>query len=161
MHFGILGMKWGYRRYQNQDGSLTPDGKKRYLKNVNSEKKELTNYANSLHKDYKVDEGLGYNWITNGKNYIQLSIPDDYKNNTSYKNLVKIAAEDIKDIDSTDFKFKKHDLGCIGTPVKTNASALVYNGKNYYSIDIKDDYDGEYIGPYTVLKSNKGWILDD
>ena len=29
-HFGIKGMKWGRRRYQNKDGSLTPAGKKRY-----------------------------------------------------------------------------------------------------------------------------------
>ena len=29
-HWGILGMKWGVRRYQNKDGSLTPAGKKRY-----------------------------------------------------------------------------------------------------------------------------------
>ena len=28
-HFGILGMKWGVRRYQNKDGRLTPQGKKR------------------------------------------------------------------------------------------------------------------------------------
>ena len=27
MHYGILGMKWGVRRYQNKDGSLTPAGK--------------------------------------------------------------------------------------------------------------------------------------
>lgn len=30
-HHGILGMKWGIRRYQNKDGSLTEAGKKRYL----------------------------------------------------------------------------------------------------------------------------------
>lgn len=28
-HHGILGMKWGVRRFQNRDGSLTPAGKKR------------------------------------------------------------------------------------------------------------------------------------
>lgn len=31
-HHGILGMKWGVRRYQNKDGSLTAAGKKRYGK---------------------------------------------------------------------------------------------------------------------------------
>ena len=29
-HHGIKGMKWGVRRYQNDDGSLTPLGKLRY-----------------------------------------------------------------------------------------------------------------------------------
>lgn len=29
-HYGVLGMKWGVRRYQNKDGSLTSSGKKRY-----------------------------------------------------------------------------------------------------------------------------------
>ena len=28
-HWGVKGMKWGVRRYQNKDGSLTSDGKKR------------------------------------------------------------------------------------------------------------------------------------
>lgn len=28
-HHGILGQKWGIRRYQNKDGTLTPEGKKR------------------------------------------------------------------------------------------------------------------------------------
>ena len=33
MHYGIKGMKWGVRRYQNEDGTLTPSGKKRYSQN--------------------------------------------------------------------------------------------------------------------------------
>lgn len=32
-HHGIKGMKWGVRRYQKEDGSLTSAGKKRYHKN--------------------------------------------------------------------------------------------------------------------------------
>ena len=29
-HHGVQGQKWGIRRYQNADGSLTPEGKARY-----------------------------------------------------------------------------------------------------------------------------------
>lgn len=42
-HYGTKGMKWGVRRYQNKDGSLTPAGKKRYDRDIqenNSKKKE-------------------------------------------------------------------------------------------------------------------------
>lgn len=35
-HYGIKGMKWGVRRYQNKDGSLTSAGKIRYNKGLNA-----------------------------------------------------------------------------------------------------------------------------
>ena len=40
-HYGIKGMKWGVRRYQNKDGTLTAKGKKRLSKDF----KDLTNKA--------------------------------------------------------------------------------------------------------------------
>lgn len=43
-HWGIKGMRWGIRRYQNKDGSLTPAGKKRYneeMERAENERKEL------------------------------------------------------------------------------------------------------------------------
>lgn len=33
-HHGTKGMHWGIRKYQNPDGSLTPAGRKRYMKNL-------------------------------------------------------------------------------------------------------------------------------
>lgn len=41
MHFGIKGMHWGVRRYQNEDGSLTPTGRERYLRSFDKETKKL------------------------------------------------------------------------------------------------------------------------
>lgn len=37
-HHGILGMKWGVRRYQNEDGSLTAAGKRRQNRLENKER---------------------------------------------------------------------------------------------------------------------------
>ena len=42
-HAGVKGMRWGVRRYQNKDGSLTPAGKQRY---------------NSMSEDAKVASSL-------------------------------------------------------------------------------------------------------
>ena len=52
-HWGIIGMKWGIRRYQNPDGSLTPEGRERYLSKgyPNSFTKE--GKERFFNKDYK------------------------------------------------------------------------------------------------------------
>lgn len=77
-HHGIIGMKWGVRRYQNPDGSLTAAGKRRqakieqkdsqwakknydkiYNKAYKSSKKELTRYVDDeLSKSEKIGKNL-------------------------------------------------------------------------------------------------------
>lgn len=42
-HFGIQGMKWGVRRFQNSNGSLTSEGKARYRVAGHMERKTLEN----------------------------------------------------------------------------------------------------------------------
>lgn len=46
-HFGIKGMKWGVRRYQNADGSLTDAGRKRLYKDT----KKIAEYERVLTPD--------------------------------------------------------------------------------------------------------------
>lgn len=41
-HYGIGGMKWGIRRYQNLDGTLTAEGKRRYGSSTRGKAKMYT-----------------------------------------------------------------------------------------------------------------------
>lgn len=58
-HHGIKGMRWGVRRYQNKDGSLTAAGKKRmYGEMFDSESKDLkerSKYTAEPHRWAKED----------------------------------------------------------------------------------------------------------
>ena len=64
VHHGILGQKWGIRRFQNSDGTLTTEGRKRYrtdrvLNNVGRAFANTTfgqRMAVTLNKGYRTDK---------------------------------------------------------------------------------------------------------
>lgn len=49
-HHGILGMKWGVRRYQNSDDTLTSAGRKRYSTELDVHPKRSANQHNRNEK---------------------------------------------------------------------------------------------------------------
>lgn len=56
-HFGIKGMKWGVRRYQNKDGTLTSKGKSRYASgSINQNKTEMHDDYARRHSKKKISE---------------------------------------------------------------------------------------------------------
>lgn len=52
-HHGILGQRWGIRRFQNKDGSLTAEGRKRYNSNVVKAAKNYADLDNRASADIK------------------------------------------------------------------------------------------------------------
>ena len=65
-HHGVKGMKWGIRRYQNKDGSLTAKGKamaskkyKKYMNRANQEVNTTENYVKAYNRAAdKMNNGL-------------------------------------------------------------------------------------------------------
>ena len=108
-HFRIKGMKWGVRRYQNKDGSLTTAGKKHYS-NMSNDKLQKT-----LYKQVKKTRSKQSDWsnqwdVTNtiGKN--SKEVQDKFnKDRKEYENsdVYKKAEKKIKDLD------KRYDQGKI------------------------------------------------
>lgn len=56
-HWGVKGQKWGVRRYQNKDGSLTQAGQKRYARDA--KEKEYDQYDSEKKTYYKESKKNG------------------------------------------------------------------------------------------------------
>ena len=169
-HFGIPGQKWGKRRYQNPDGSLTPEGYIRYYGHAKG--KQLLDYKDL---GYEADPDLGGDYTIkktgpNDNTEIRIRIPEDTSKESKQRAIenAKKAEKDIEDIRNTSVAFKEHDLGAYGTPrfsndeeydlVKAKADS---NGKNRYARSVYDDYDGEYLGDFEMVKLNNKWTVKD
>ena len=104
-HFGIKGMKWGVRRYQNSDGSLTDEGRKRYY---------TTEGRLNRH-------GIGYNKQASDK-------LNRYKDATYYN-----ASHVYRQFDSTLKRFK--DLKKVDHEFARDALDQWLSGQDYKNLD--------------------------
>ena len=110
-HYGIKGQKWGVRRFQNADGTLTTKGKKRYAKELRTqlrtsgvEGKQWYEMSNDLARSDKFKSALGnkFNDISKARDeYVRLSneLNKSYRNQSNKlteKKLNSLVDQDIK-----------------------------------------------------------------
>lgn len=86
-HWGIVGMKWGVRRYQNKDGSLTNAGKKRRAK-LEAELEKLGDKSNGDAANKKNIKDLSDDELRERTNRLNLE--------KNYKDAVKAVGGEAK-----------------------------------------------------------------
>lgn len=123
-HYGILGQRWGVRRYQNKDGSLTSVGQKRYAKQ----------FDKAYNKAWKYNEKTGqaeYNY----KNNVKLTKKTDYDTAEATLNSIKRMKE------NQDYKSAKEELEKNTDTAFNSLDKKILVEKGVYSKDEVKKYD--------------------
>ena len=117
-HHGIKGMKWGVRRFQNKDGSLTPAGRRRYDEpNVGRNRTDKVENNGKKQKRYKIPEN---------KSLHRLKLEEKYmKNGMTREEAEQAAAKRIR---------AEKFVTAVATITIT--SALLYNKHKNFNRDI-------------------------
>ena len=126
-HHGIKGQKWGVRRYQNEDGSLTYRGKMRYIKDSERaskyygvRKKEILN--SKAYKEYKkLDDDYNFKRFNYGKHDKRTIAAANKLNNELKKN-----RDSINEARSKLSEIEKREIA-----INTFNAFLSRNGKLY------------------------------
>ena len=154
-HHGILGMKWGIRRYQNPDGSLTAAGRRRYGTVENLERKTTKNAAEAHEKakqtaikSGKVDEVRKYSSeLTDEEMAVALKrIRDEQTLDSLKANEISIGARKVETINKTmgnistageSFKKMYNTIAQINNAFNKDTKMPVIGEKNTESIEDK------------------------
>ena len=95
IHYGIQGQKWGFRRFQYEDGTLTPEGIKRYSKLL--DKSNSPKGYSKLQKFEKKADIYNRNYgnakYLSNKERIKLSKRYDNKNIKTMEDYARTAAD--------------------------------------------------------------------
>lgn len=142
-HHGVPGQRWGVRRYQNKDGSLTSAGKKHQ-----SEKTESSKKKSGLTKGQKIAIGIGVGVGAAAAAYGIRSVAKpihDLGGIKSVRELQKLANIKLSDIPKeqvkNDLNFAKAEASRVRTNIRTNSVTAQINRSNV-SVNVKNAFRG-------------------
>lgn len=117
VHYGIKGMRWGVRRYQNYDGTRTPAGKRRYKDDYNSLRNR---YRRRFPKKTREQSDSEYDKRKASKNRGSLTLEELSNRITRLEMEKKLRELTAKEVNSGS-KEVKNILGQVGKRVSTTA----------------------------------------
>ena len=131
-HHGIKGQKWGVRRYQNEDGSLTSAGKKRYEKALGAKDSALSK-ANANRQKYQdrvksIESAKDYKSYRKQK--IEEDFGDDVKEDSKKFNKILNDLFEVNNIDEYYSKYERKSLKQSYKEFTKNYSNLIKEAKH-------------------------------
>ena len=131
-HHGIKGMRWGVRRYQNPDGSLTSAGKTRYNRYESPQEiKDLYKWDNRTRAQKKIDNKIdkqAYKDFRSGKKVVK-TILDEHgrlvmdRNDPNYPDYIRALRHGKK---KTNRAIRRLALGTITLAIAGGIAGSVY-----------------------------------